>query len=160
MYTDFSFLEPGASWPPKDATERERLRRYADNDALFNGRHELVFREVWQHLFRRDPLMKMSVEMCLPWPKRLSTLWADLLVGEAPGVTDVKDKEQTQYLSDLVKQLNLWRAAYQAVIDASRFGDAVFKVRRTDAGKTNMGITSNIFTRRTPKQIFQQYYHG
>ena len=73
MYTDYSFLEPGAAWPPKNELERARLKRYADNDALFDGRHELVFREVWQRLFRRDPLMKMSVEMCLPWPKRLST---------------------------------------------------------------------------------------
>ena len=140
MYTDYSFLEPGAAWPPKNVLERARLKRYADNDALFDGRHELVFREVWQRLFRRDPLMKMSVEMCLPWPKRLSTLWADLLIGETPGVSDAKDDGLTQYLSDLVKRLSLWRSAYQAAIDTSRFGDAVFKVRRDDAGRTKVAV--------------------
>lgn len=140
MYTDYSFLEPGAAWPPKNALERARLKRYADNDALFDGRHELVFREVWQRLFRRDPLMKMSVEMCLPWPKRLSTLWADLLIGETPGVSDAKDDGLTQYLTDLVKRLNLWRSAYQAAVDTSRFGDAVFKVRRDDAGRTKVAV--------------------
>ena len=35
MYTDYSFLEPGAAWPPKNVLERARLKRYADNDALF-----------------------------------------------------------------------------------------------------------------------------
>lgn len=140
MYTDYSFLEPGAAWPPKNELERARLKRYGDNDALFDGRHEFVFREVWTRLFRRDPLMKMSVEMCLPWPKRLSTLWADLLIGETPGVSDAKDDGLTQYLSDLVKRLNLWRAAYQAAIDASRFGDAVLKVRRDDAGRTRVAV--------------------
>ncbi|MGI6076182.1 MAG: phage portal protein [Pyramidobacter sp.] len=140
MYTDYSFLEPGAAWPPKNVLERARLKRYADNDALFDGRHELVFREVWQRLFRRDPLMKMSVEMCLPWPKRLSTLWADLLIGETPSVSDAKDDGLTQYLTDLVKRLSLWRSAYQAAVDTSRFGDAVFKVRRDDAGRTKVAV--------------------
>lgn len=140
MFTDYSFLEPGAAWPPKDTRERARLKRYSDNDALFDGQHEFVFREVWTRLFRRDPFMQMSIEMCLPWPKRLSTLWADLLVGETPGVSDAKNDEQTQYLSDLAKRLNLWRAAYQAAIDTSRFGDAVLKVRRDDRGKTKVAV--------------------
>ncbi|MCR5336664.1 MAG: phage portal protein [Synergistes sp.] len=140
MFTDYSFLEPGAAWPPKDTRERARLKRYSDNDALFDGQHEFVFREVWTRLFRRDPFMQMSIEMCLPWPKRLSTLWADLLVGETPGVSDAKNDELTQYLSDLAKRLNLWRAAYQAAIDTSRFGDAVLKVRRDDQGKTKVAV--------------------
>lgn len=133
MLTNLEFLQTGQPWPPKQTEERARLIRYRDNRALFEGRHELVFREVFARLFRRDPNMKMSIEMVLGWPKRLSTLWADLLVGETPAVSDA-GTESAQYVSDLVQRLDLWRRVYLAALDASRYGNAVIKVRRDEKG--------------------------
>lgn len=133
MLTSLDFLQPGQPWPPKDTEERERLIKYRDNRALFEGRHELVFHEVWERLFRRDPTMMLSIEMILGWPKRLSTLWADLLVGETPTVNDA-NSEQSQYISDLVKRLDLWHCVYLAALDTSRYGNALFKVRRDEGG--------------------------
>lgn len=132
MLTNLNFLGTGQPWPPKNDEERIRLSRYRDNRLLFEGKHELVFREVFERLFRRDPGMKMSVEMCLNWPKRLSTLWADLLVGEEPVIEN--GIENAEYITKLVKELRLWHAVYTAAIDASRYGDAVFKVRRDEYG--------------------------
>ena len=133
MLTNLEFLQTGQPWPPKQTEERARLIRYRDNRALFEGRHELVFHEVFARLFRRDPNMKMSIEMVLGWPKRLSTLWADLLVGETPAVSDA-GTELAQYVSDLVQRLDLWRRVYLAALDTSRYGNAVFKVRRDEKG--------------------------
>ena len=132
MLTNLNFLGTGQPWPPNNQEERLRLRRYRDNKLLFEGRHELVFKEVFTRLFRRDPAMKMSVEMCLNWPKRLTTLWADLLVGETPIVED--GTEGAEYLTDLAQRVNLWHKVYTAAIDASRYGNAVFKVRRDEDG--------------------------
>lgn len=132
MLTNLNFLGTGQPWPPNNQEERHRLRRYADNKLLFEGRHELVFKEVFTRLFRRDPAMKMSVEMCLNWPKRLTTLWADLLAGETPVVED--GTEGAEYLTDLTQRVNLWHKVYTAAIDASRYGNAVFKVRRDEDG--------------------------
>ncbi len=132
MITNLSFLETGQPWPPKDGEERERLQRYRDNRALFEGRHELVFREVFTRLFRRDPGLRCSIEMVLGWPKRLSTLWADLLVGETPSLDDVHG--DSVYLVGLADRLSLWQRVYMATLDTSRYGNAVFKVRRDESG--------------------------
>ena len=131
MLTNLNFLQTGQPWPPKYEPERFRMRRYRDNKLLFEGRHEMVFREVFTRLFRRDPTMKMSVEMCLNWPKRLSTLWADLLVGETPVLTEEANSE---YLTDLADRIELWHKVYMGALDASRYGNAVFKVRRDEDG--------------------------
>ena len=136
MLTNLDFLTPGAQWPPKGETDR--LKRYRDNKQLFEGKHEAVFQEVWARLFRPD--LRMSVEMCLNWPKRLSTLWADLLLGETPTLTDAAGGAGTAYLGDLATRLVLWNTAYRAAIDASRYGDAVLKARRRADGKVRLSV--------------------
>lgn len=80
MLTDLTFLSKGKPWPPK--SEQKRIERYMNNKLLFEGEHTLVFKEIWERLFRTE--LQASVELVLNWPKRLSTLWADLLLGELP----------------------------------------------------------------------------
>lgn len=136
MLTNLDFLTPGAQWPPKG--EADRLKRYRDNKQLFEGKHEAVFQEVWTRLFRPD--LRMSVEMCLNWPKRLSTLWADLLLGEAPTLTDAAGDGGASYLGDLAGRLRFWGLSHQAAIDTSRYGDAVLKARRGLDGKVRVSV--------------------
>ena len=139
MLTNLDFLAPGAPWPPKG--ERKRLRRCRDNRKLFEGDHAEVFREIWVRLFRYE--MQLSIEMCLNWPKRLSTLWADLLLGEAPGLFD--GDNGSDYLEELAQRTSLWRKAYAAAIDCSRYGDAVIKVRRASDGEVKISPVSPVF---------------
>lgn len=124
MQTDFHFLERGQSWPPP--LERARLDELNDYRNLWNARHEAVWdAEYWQRIFREE--LRTYYGIVLNWPKRISTLWADLLLGETPTVvTDDKDQE---YLDDLVRRLDFWNVAYEAAIDGSRYGDSLFKVR-------------------------------
>lgn len=136
MLINLDFLNAGSGWPPY--SERARLKRYKDNKALFEGEHLKVFKEIWMRLFRTE--WQMSVEIMLNWPKRISTIWADLLLGETPIVSDGKSETNTAYINDLITKLKLWKAAYMAAIDTSRYGDGVFKVRRTETDGIKVAI--------------------
>lgn len=129
MQTDFRFLDRGQAWPPPQ--ERTRLAELSDYRLLWKSRHENVWdTEFWQRVFRED--LRTYYGIVLNWPKRLSTLWADLLLGETPTV--VTDEDNQAYLEELVERLDFWNVAYEAAIDGSRYGDSLFKVR-VDRGK-------------------------
>lgn len=138
MFTNLDFISTGASWPPNDKTEKARLVRYRDNKLLFEGEHIKVFKEVWLRLFRHE--QQLSIEFTLNWAKRISTLWADLLLGERPGLKDDKAEEKTDYLHELSEKTSLWRKAYTAAIDCSRYGDTVIKVRRNEEGRVVLSV--------------------
>lgn len=138
MLTNLDFLKTGATWPPKDDMETKRLRRYKDNRLLFEGKHHRVFREIWVRLFRNEH--QLSIDMCLNWPKRLSTLWADLLLGETPELSDTKTADNADYLAELAQKTKFWRRAYTAALDCSRYGDTVLKARRTESGEIKVSI--------------------
>lgn len=126
MLTDLTFLRPKAEWPPK--SERDRLKVYEENRQLFEGTHELVFRENWSRLVRDgEPI---SIAIVLNWPRRLSTLWADLLLGETPKVTAGPQGSPEQLeLERLIRENNFWNVAYEAAIDVSRYGTGLMKIR-------------------------------
>lgn len=137
MLKDLNFLESGRPWPP--LSERARLDTYADNQLLFDGEHGTVFKEIWVRLFRPD--IQMSVEIVLNWPKRLSMLWADLLLGEAPSIADVSgDSTKTSYLIDLAERMDLWCQGYKAALDVSRFGNAVTKVWQDEEDELHYSV--------------------
>lgn len=125
MLTSLDFLRKGAPWPPP--TEADRLKLYRQNSELFEGCHEKVFKD-WVKLLRQD--MQASLEIILNWPKRLSTLFADLLLGEPPQVKagDEGSREQ-ETVNRLIEENNLFNTAYEVALDLSRFGVGVFKIR-------------------------------
>jgi hypothetical protein len=122
VLTSFDFLAPGALWPPE--SERARLRQYDANKKLFDGDHNLVLKD-WQRLLRED--QKSDIEMILNWYKRLSVLWADLLLGEPPRFNVEEDGRET--LDDILEQNNLLHVAYEVALDISRYGTGIFKTR-------------------------------
>lgn len=126
MLTNLDFLSPGQQWPPP--SEAERLQKYEQNRLLWEGRHEHVFKAAFQRLLRDED--RMSIEFVLNWPKRLSTLWADLLLGETPTVSAGEaDSAEQQAVDRLIEENDFWNTAYEGVIDISRYGTGVFKVR-------------------------------
>jgi len=125
MLTSLDFLNPGQPWPPKG--EEERLQQYRANRNLFEGHHELVYKD-WIKLLREDK--RATLELILNWHKRLSTLWGNLLLGEPPRITaGDKDSPERKHVKRLVDDNKLIKKAYEVVIDVSRFGDGLFKVR-------------------------------
>jgi len=124
VLTSLDFLQPGKPWPPPE--EGERLRLYSQNRKLFEGKHAEVF-DSWIKLLRDD--QQATLEIILNWHRRLSTLWADLLLGEPPHITAGDQGSAEQVAVDrLVDDNGLINTAYEAAIDISRFGTGLFKV--------------------------------
>jgi hypothetical protein len=125
MLTNLDFLSPGQQWPPK--SEVDRLQTYDANRKLFEGKHDQVYKN-WIRLLRKD--QQATMEIILNWHKRLSTLWADLLLGEPPRITaGDKDSAEQQAVERIIKDNALLNAGYEVAIDVSRFGTGLFKVR-------------------------------
>ena len=130
MLTSLDFLSEGKSWPP--AAEVERLSLYSNNAKLFEGKHDQVFKD-WVRLLRED--QQATLEIILNWHRRLSTLWADLLLGEPPRITagDRNSPEQ-QAVERLIRDNQLHNMAYEVALDVSRYGTGLFKVRYDGRG--------------------------
>ncbi|GEM88169.1 phage portal protein [Meiothermus granaticius] len=121
--TDLSFLEKGQPWPPP--SEGERLDTYAANRLLWQGRHQDVFRD-WARLLRED--LGTELLLILNWHRRLSKLWADLLLGDPPTLSVTGGDEEGQaWLQDFLRRSRLVSTAYEVALDISRYGDGLFK---------------------------------
>lgn len=125
MLTSLSFISPGKPWPPP--TEADRLERYAQNRLLFEGKHEQVFRD-WIRLLRED--QQATLEIVLNWHKRLTLLFADLLLGEPPRISAGDQGSQEQEAAErIIEDNGLFNVAYEVALDVSRYGTGIFKVR-------------------------------
>lgn len=125
MLTSLDFLKIGQPWPPP--AETERLVRYNQNRLLFEGKHDQVF-DQWVKLLRDDK--QATLEIILNWHKRLSTLWADLLLGEAPRISaHTKDSPEQMTLERLIRDNHLYNTAYEVALDVSRYGTGLLKIR-------------------------------
>ncbi|RKL63028.1 phage portal protein [Thermoanaerobacteraceae bacterium SP2] len=125
MLTDINFLSIGQKWPPP--SEIDRLQLYDNNRKLFEGEHDQVYKD-WVRLLRED--QKAILEIILNWPKRLSTLWADLLLGEPPKITAGEEgSPEQQTLERIINDNGLINVAYEVALDVSRFGTGLFKIR-------------------------------
>lgn len=142
--TSLDFLNPGQEWPPP--SERSRLKRYQINKWLWQGHHEHVFREAWRRLFRDD--IGMSLELIINFPKRLTTLWASLLLGEPPDIQaaepatqqnvqgqEAQDATPAQDALDRIRKANkLNGVSLEVAIDVSRYGTGIFNCRYQERG--------------------------
>lgn len=111
MLTSRDFLSTGKPWPPP--SEVERLTRYNQNRLLFEGRHEQVYKD-WIRLLRED--QQATLEMVLNWHKRLTLLFADLLLGEPPRIiAGDQDSEEQKALERLIEDNDLFNVAYEVL---------------------------------------------
>jgi hypothetical protein len=125
MITDIDFeaiFQAGKPWPP--TSEANRIARYERETDIWAGEHS----RVWGDALRKLRGDKSDVlRIILDFPKRLSTLWGDLLIGEPPIVNSDNDD-----LPQLLDQIHFWESIYLAIIDISRHGNAVVKVGTRD----------------------------
>ena len=134
MLFDLSFLDPNRKWLPP--SELARIERYEQNEKLYDTDHEEVFGDA---IFpQADP----SIAILFDFPRRLSNLWASLLVGEPPtfapptrdeDTTETRQEEKRR-LADLVQKSGLRTALRECVVDMSRFGDGLLKTRLDEDG--------------------------
>jgi hypothetical protein len=115
VFTTLDFLKPGQKWPP----DKDRLARYAKNRLLMEGDHDLVFTGLNEDDAPR--IIKMRVN----WFKRITTLFADLAVGNPPKIT----AEEQASLDRITEENAFEIAVYDLFADLIAFGDGVLKPR-------------------------------
>ncbi len=127
MITDIQkVLAKGQPWPPE--SEVARMKLYKENTLLWKGKHEEVY-GLLKRLYASSEDEANKLLVIINWPKRISTLWADLLLGDVPKLRagDLKSPEQA-YLNSIRERTSLWTEAYKVSLDVSRFGTGVLKV--------------------------------
>ena len=148
MLYDLEWLKVGEYFPP--VAEKGRIERYKQNAALFDGDHFSIstFRhigtapsiEMYNLCARRISQVVGNFEevisfvTLLNYQRLMSLKMADLVCGEPPSITssdDAANKEITRVrdLTDFDDKL------YAAVIDISRYGDAIQRVYLDEDGE-------------------------
>lgn len=135
MLYNLKWLKAGESFPPR--SEAARIDRYNQNASLFEGEHfsdtEHGGVEMYRKCAQRISRVVGNFEDVISFPvllnyQRLMTLkMADLVCGEYPSITGSNSFEnaaiqETREYTDFDSKL------YQAVIDISRYGEAVRRV--------------------------------
>lgn len=143
MLYNMKWLEPGQSFPP--VGERDRIKRYLENEVLFDGEHfgeELRDRNklyntegsvaVYRKCAERISQVVGNFEDIISFPvlcnyqRLMSMKMADLVCGEYPTITGANEAE-----NDAIKvardNSDFDARLYSTVIDMSRYGDAIWR---------------------------------
>lgn len=145
MLTNLDFLTQGAPWPP--VSEVERLNDYVDNRRLFEAEHTQVFKESFSRLIRQAQesglLANTSYELCLNYPRLISTSTAGLLFNKAPGVIigEENDKQAMDVLAEIMDRSEFGNVLYSAAIDVSRYGTAILYVHADTDNKAVIDLS-------------------
>lgn len=155
MLYSLEWLEQSKSFPP-DA-EKARIQRYKENASLFDGDHfdisvarhrdgfcpEMPSMAVYSECVRRITRVIGNFEDIISFPvllnyQRLLTIkTADLVCGEFPTISGSNEQENSK-LKDAKDRTDLPSKLYSAVIDISRYGDAVQRVYKDTDGQFNV----------------------
>jgi hypothetical protein len=129
VLTSLDFLEAGRPWPPEDADTHKRLELYKDNRLLYESRAEEVYGR-WVEVLRGNV---EETHYVLNFHRRLSWLWADLIMGEPPDYrVGEADSAEQRVLEALVEENELDTAGQEVLVDVSRYGDGLFRLRVED----------------------------
>jgi len=123
MLTNLNWLQSGSPYPP--ASEKGRIERYKLHEKLFLTKHTEAWQTAFAELSRRYRLSTWDVNTVFNYHQLLSKKIADFVCAEPPTF------ETGGQTDELLKILNRQRFAaklYEAIIDVSRYGDAVLKI--------------------------------
>ena len=162
MLTNLDFLRPGQKFPP--AIEEARLNRYYENKRIFEGEHESVYKDNFKRITRHINNFSevVSYSVVTNFQKLMSLKIADLMLGEEPIISCGDDNSKHQIAIDTIKENNdLNSTTYSAVIDLSRYGDAVFNIYKDEEGIGRIDITQPSFYFKVvdPQNIRKVQYH-
>lgn len=145
MLYDLDWLNIGKNFPPKG--ECDRIERYIQNKLLFKGDHfsddldTHLYEMALMRIFKTCQLSDIPV--CFPvllnYQRLISLKKADLVCGEEPEITG-KDKEYSDKLTTLRREILFDSKLYATVIDLSRYGDAVWRMYINEQGKADFTI--------------------
>lgn len=129
MLTSLDFLQIGEPWPPEDPDTQARLELYKKNRQLFDSKAEQVYGR-WVEVLR-DNLEE--THYVLNFHHRLAWLWADLIMGEPPAYKVGRPESTEQRaLSVFVEENEVDTVGQEVLVDVSRYGDGLFRLRVED----------------------------
>lgn len=151
MLRNLKWLETGETFPP--LKERDRIRRYIENEALFDGEHFgevlrtrerayategsiAVYRKcaerICQVIGNFDEVVSFPV--LLNYQRLMSLKMADLVCGERPTISGVTS-EENEAISEVRDYSDFDAKLYSTAIDVSRYGDALWRIYKDDTGR-------------------------
>ncbi len=146
MLTSLDWLKIGGQFPPKDYDTSERMRRYAKNKAIFEGKHADVFEEQFKRIERVIGNFGeiISYPVVLNYQKLISLKIGDLLFGEFPHISaGEEDSVEHETLESIVETSDLVNTLFESAIDVSRYGDGILYVYNDDGiGKIDVSQPS------------------
>lgn len=129
MLNDLSFLQPGNNWIPE--TEKDRIALYDLNHSLYTNDHldilDVLLKVVYPDQEVNETVKRVFVNLY----RSVSKLWADLLFSEKPKISKAK-KTTEDYLNQLIIDSRFWKTSRKVAIDASRYGNGLYKIRTVD----------------------------
>lgn len=123
MLTDLNWLNEGEIYPP-DA-EKERIKQYELNEQLFLSKHDEVWKSDFEKIARLLHKKNYDVNTVINYQQLLSKKTADFVCGEPPVIETDQD---TDKVNKLLERQAFDTRLYEAIIDVSRYGNAVLKI--------------------------------
>lgn len=122
MLTNTDWIGTGREFPPK--REDKRIDIYRNYSDMFNGDYDKVYNYDFNLKAVQLRMKDVQVSTAINYPQLLAKKTADFVCGEAP-VIEVGDN--TEKVKDALENVGFQSALYEAMIDVSRFGNAVIK---------------------------------
>ena len=123
MLTDLNWLGKGQPYPP--AAEKDRSEKYKINEKLFASQHTAVFKDQFDTLSRQLRKKPEEVRTVLNYHQLLSKKTADFVCSAPPTMETENDTDE---LKRKLERQHWARKLYEAIIDVSRYGNAVMKI--------------------------------
>lgn len=123
MLTNLDWIGTGKAFPPEK--EIGRLNAYKKYTNMFSGQYDAVYGAHYANRAMELRMRNVNVGTVVNYPQLLSKKTADFVCGEPP-VIDIGDN--TDVMGDTLETMNFSNVLYEAMIDVSRYGNAVLKV--------------------------------
>lgn len=129
MLTDTKWIDTGMPFPPM--AERERIKRYGNNEKLFLGLYKEVFGENFSRLEHHLKKHRQQPDTMFNYPQLLTKKTADFVCGE-PAIIKActKSGDVSGEVNGILAEADFDTLLYEAIMDVSRFGDAPIKIMK------------------------------
>lgn len=151
MLYNLDWLQQGKPFPP--AVELNRIRRYKENERLFENDHFDGHNNIYEQCASRiskvvgNFLDITSFPVIFNYQRLISTKTADLVCGESPTITGASTQVSDD-IKTMREEVDFDAQLFSTVLDLSRYGDAIWRVFKDEI--TGKGT----FTVWTPKSWF------
>lgn len=135
MLTDLGWIGRGQEFPPHE--EKRRIDGYKKNAHMYAGKYEKVFGTGYAVRANMLRIRDVDVRTVVNYPQLLTKKTADFVCGETPDISiDSALDNATDLTQKALDKMNFAWTLYEAMMDVSRYGNAVLKL-----GQDRVSIT-------------------